>query len=79
MRPLPGDTPGHVTARVEADGVLIHRERDVQQRVERLGEVGVGDLVAGLPALRLGNDDAAVAQAGEMVLQTKRKPKHTPV
>ena len=58
---------GHRAGRIDARGVLVNREGDVNQGGQRLRQVGIGDLVARLAALGFGSNDAAVAQARQMI------------
>ena len=48
-------------------GILVDGQRRVDQRFERRREVRIGDFVAGPASLRLSDDDATIAQAGQVV------------
>ena len=69
---LPG-AAGNRAGRIDAGSVLIHGEGDLDQCVERPCQVRVGDLVTCLAALGLGDHDAAVAQASQMVRHVRAR------
>mgnify|MGYP001760355009 FL=1 len=57
----------HLAGDVEAGGVRVDGQLDLDQLGERTCEVGVSDLVKGLAALMGGDHDPAVPQATQVV------------
>ncbi|ALC07207.1 hypothetical protein CDES_14535 (plasmid) [Corynebacterium deserti GIMN1.010] len=70
---LSSDTPRYGASGVDAFGVVIDGQGDIQQRVQRLRQMSINDLVAGLSPLRFGNNNSAVPQAGEMVRHVRAR------